>query len=306
MIITIRMYRLGSDVARTALRFLLCLPLFWACDKEDLAAERPAFVQIGAFCLETDGPREGSASQKITEAWLSLDGQFLGAYSLPARVPVLGSGQHIISLRPGIRDNGISTSPAVYPFYRDVERTLDLQPGAEFSIDPCTAYDARARFAFIEDFESGRPVFGEVLTGSSANALRPVGEDAFEGTYSGRIHLTRDDPVVEIATLDRYRELDNGGSFLYLEINFKSEVPVLFGLMGYDDSAPERGIALYDPGFLPSDNWNKIYFNFTPLLLQADADAYRVVLQATLPQEEGVYTMDEASIWLDNLKLVHF
>ncbi len=277
-----------------------------SCQPDNFGKEIPAFVEIDTFVLRTDQALQGSASEKITEVWLNVDGDFLGAYSLPARVPLLGGGQRQLSLQAGIRDNGISRSPEVYPFYSDFERRLELQPGATLRLSPEISYLGQTRFAFIEDFESGRPIFGDLQVGNPDNELRPVAAGAFEGDFSGRIRLTRESPVVQLATLDRYRDLDGGGTPLYLEVNYRSDVPVVFGLIGYDDALPTQPNLLVDPGFLPSTTWNKIYFNFTPLLLQADNDAYQVVLQAAIPREEGDYVMEEATIWLDNIKLVHF
>ena len=35
--------------------------------------------------------------------------------------------------------------------------------------------------------------------------------------------------IVEIATAERYRDLTESGVFVYLEVNYKSNIPCLFG-----------------------------------------------------------------------------
>jgi hypothetical protein len=280
----------------------------WACEKSDPAENVPAYLYLTPFTLSVDAAAQGSASHRITEAWLSVDGAFLGAYSLPATVPVLGRGETRLALSPGIRDNGIARTPEIYPFYQPFETMLELVPAQLDTLRLQTRYRPQTRFAFIEDFERGTPIFDELRQGSSENRLRPTTTDAdvFEGRFSGLIRLNQNNPTVELATVSRFREMPAAGRPVYLEVNYKSEVPVLFGIIGYLPQTPGEGFSLFDPGFLPREDWNKIYFNLTLLFQQANFSEYQIALFATIPLENGRLSRDEANIWLDNIKLVHF
>ncbi len=277
-----------------------------ACEKDELPQEVPAYLYLQPFELRTQEAGQGTDSEKITEAWLSVDGAFLGAYSLPALVPVLAEGAREISLQAGIRDNGIARTPEVYPFYETFRTTRNLQPNVVDTIRPVTRYVDRTRFSLIDDFDRGPTVFREIRIGTTDNALRPTETMVFEGNASGVIRLTAQSPVVELASEVRYSDLDAGSPFVYLEVNYKSEVPVVWGLIAHRFGAPGGGAPLFEPGFRPSDEWNKIYFNLSPLIAAGNFSEYQIALQAAIPQQDGRLTAQEAFVWLDNIKLVHF
>jgi len=291
-----------SGTLTTLTLILLCM----ACEKEGQEAEIPAYLYLQPFELRSQEAGQGSASEKITEAWLSVDGAFLGAYSLPALVPVLGEGTREISLQAGIRDNGIGRTPEVYPFYETFRTTRDLQTNSIDTIRPVIGYLDRARFSLIDDFERGPTVFREIRIGTTDNALRPTETMVFEGNASGVIRLSAQSPVVELASEVRYSDLNAESPFVYLEVNYKSEVPVVWGIIAYQFGAPGNGTPLFEPGFRPSPEWNKIYFNLSPLIAAGNFSEYQLALQAAIPQENGQPTTQEAFIWLDNIKLVHF
>lgn len=276
-----------------------------ACEKDELPQDVPAYLYLQPFELRTQEAGQGSDSEKITEAWLSVDGAFLGAYSLPALVPVLAEGAREISLQAGIRDNGIARTPEVYPFYEIFRTTRNLQANVVDTIRPVTRYVERTRFSLIDDFDRGPTVFREIRIGTTDNALRPTETMVFEGNASGVIRLTAQSPVVELASEVRYSDLDANSPFVYLEVNYKSEVPVVWGLIAYRFGAP-GGAPLFEPGFRPSEEWNKIYFNLSPLIAAGNFSEYQLALQAAIPLQDGRLTAQEAFVWLDNIKLVHF
>lgn len=280
----------------------LACGLLGSCDIVNPAEDIPAYVYIDTFQLETT-VAQGSDSELITDGWFSAGQDFLGAYDLPALVPVLAQGETNITIEPGIKDNGISLSRDLYPFYTSFQVSIDLQPNEVDTLRPTTQYRNDAKFAFIEEFETENHQFREIRIGDIDHRVRLTSEGAFEGNTSGLITLDRDQSLVEIATAERFSGLTDVGVFVYLEVNYKSDVPVLFGLVGHTGGSNQT---IYDPGFLPRENWNKIYFNLSPLFFEGSYDEYQIVLQAAIPIENGELTRETANIWLDNIKLIHF
>ncbi|WP_367389269.1 hypothetical protein [Lewinella sp. LCG006] len=271
------------------------------CDVINPEEAIPAYLEINEFSLTSVAGSQGSASERITEVWVFVDGVFLGMYDLPALVPVLKAGPTEIRLEAGIRDNGIASFPDIYPFYSPYSVNLDLKPNENAVIHPTTTYISEAKFAFIEDFEDTRPrVFTQIINGSTQ--IERTQDDVFEGNYSGRFSLTRENqPVLEIATSALFSGLQEGGVFVYLEVNYKSDAPVVWGFVGEPD--PVAGpIGYYDPGFSAKNEWNKIYFNLSQLLFDIQLDEYQIGFQAFLTEESP----DSATVLLDNIKLVHF
>ena len=291
---------------KTLLYILCLLPLFGlfeSCDVINPAEEIPAYVYIDTFSLNTSG-LQGTSSAEITDGWFSAGQDFLGAYDLPALIPVLQQGETQITLEPGIKDNGISLSRDLYPFYQSYQISIDLQPNEVDTIRPVTTYRDDTKFGFVEEFESENQQFREIRIGDIDHRVRLESEGAFEGATSGLVTLDEDQPIVEIATAQRFTGLTDVGVFVYLEVNYKSDVPVLFGVVGHNGVTSE---SLYDAGFLPTDSWSKIYFNLSPLFFQGITyDEYQVVFQAAIPIQNGELTRNTANIWLDNVKLLHF
>lgn len=288
----------GSVFSTMALIALLSVT---SCSLFDQEEAIPAYLYIEPLTLQTNAG-QGSNSTKITEVWVSVDGDFLGAYSLPALLPVLEVGDQEVVLNAGIKDNGIASFPEIYPFYAPYSRTIDLQPNEVDTLRPVINYLNSAVFSMIEPFEVSSHYFQFVERGP---AIQLVSEGAFEGN-SAKIHLDTDNSEVQIATSTAFASLTDKDLRVYLEVNYRSDVPVVMGLSGLYQGESGFGIPTYLAGFSEKSNWNKIYFNLTDITAREDYDLYRVILYSEIPKEGGNFTLEEADIWLDNIKLVHF
>ena len=80
----------------------LGLFLFQSCKESPWKAEVPTYLVIDSFSFETF-PGQGANSTAITDVWVYDNTGLLGAYELPAEIPVLGKGKKQITLFPGIR-----------------------------------------------------------------------------------------------------------------------------------------------------------------------------------------------------------
>ena len=284
----------------------LVMHLF-SCDVINPAEDIPAYVSVQGVDIETNLITEGTANQKITEVWVTVDGIFLGAYTLPSTFPVIAeAGEHEIVFQAGIKDNGITSTPDIYPFLSVYETTVNLEPEQTVEIKPLFSYTDITEFAFIEDFEGGAQVFTDISLGRE-DQFSLVEEGAFESGRSAKITLDSDNITFQAATLEKYNNLVSiNSSAVYLEVNYKSEVPVVFGVIGHAAGSTAEGQTLFSSGFLPSENWNKIYFNLSIIISQLRLDEYQIVFQAAIPLEGTEPTMETADVWLDNIKLVHF
>lgn len=278
-----------------------------SCDIINPEEDIPAYIRIETVEVKTY-IGEGSDSHNITDIWLSIDGNFLGVYPIPATIPVLEKGEHLISLQPGIKDNGINGTPEIYPFYVPIEISMNLEDNVTKTLTPVFEYSDNVQFSFIEEFEGTGHIFQEIRIGNDDDkiTLTTLPEDVFEGNHSALIKLDTASRIIEIGTISRYQALGDNGYQTYLEVNYKSDVPVFFGLIGYETIGSFGGTTLYENGFVESSEWKKIYFNLAKPVLTEGFEEYQVGFQAFIPQEDGNYTQDSARVLLDNIKLVHF
>ncbi|NBC07669.1 MAG: hypothetical protein GVY26_10795 [Bacteroidetes bacterium] len=285
---------------------LLSSVVWSGCDLINPEEPVPGYVHIPAVEVVTKAG-EGTAASKLTEVWVTVGGEFVGAYPIPADIPILAEGEVDLFVQAGIKDNGIGSLPEIYPFFEAYEATVSLGPNTTDTIRPVFRYLEQTRFALVEGFENGSQVFRDVLSGSSGQ-LRLVEDEVFEGNSALQIRLDSASNLLRVATLERYPEIvGNNSARVYLEMHYKSEVPVVFGLIGYASGQLAGGRTEFIAGFRPSEEWNKIYFNFSLDAIELGSDEYQVFLQASIPDgEDGVPSLSEARIWLDNVKLLHF
>jgi hypothetical protein len=272
---------------------------FWSCELFDESEPIPAYVQIDTIKLETKND-EGSNSHKIKDAWLFVDNQLIGPFELPMLAPVLHEGDHTIEIFAGMADNGIVSYPEVYPFYNRYVTTKNFVPGQTMIVEPTVTYIDKTVFAFIEDFETGN-LFGDELDGNDATVIERVSAGKFEGNKSGKITLTATNPIFEAATLDVYPIFDanNVTSPIYLELNYKNNMPFEVGIMGFKNNAYINKV--YVTGMNAKTEWNKIYINLTFDTGLMDADRFKIVIRAAKGSD-----VETGEIYLDNIKLLHF
>ncbi len=284
---------------------LLFAAFIASCDLINPEEPIPSYVYIEPFTMvENPDIQAGSLDHRISHVYVFMDNEFLGIFSLPALIPVLKEGEQELLIDPAVRDNGISTNVQIYPFYERYTTQLTIEPGKIDTIKPQTRYKSGIKIHFIEDFESGQPIFSEDRDGNSQTFIDLSTEEVFEGFRSGVIRLDTANILFDAATgRDQLFDLRQGGR-IYMEVNYKSEADIIFGLIEIDNLGNTE--SYYEYGLLPRDTWNKVYFNFTDLVILTSADDYQVVVTCGLPFQNGAFTRAEAEVYLDNIKLISF
>lgn len=257
----------------------------------------PAIITVDNLIFDA-GNFPGGSTADITEVWAFNGNEFIGAFPLPARIPLLAAGPTEIRLEAGIRQNGISSTPDFYEFYTPVERTLDLVPGEVIDLgSPTMTYRNDVQFGFIEDFEPARDrVFTNIIRGTLG--LTAQQEVVRSGSFSGRIAMGEDNAEVLLSTDPTFRDLLETRPYVWLEVDFRSDAPTRFGISGNDGFETVR---FFDPGFFPQSQWTKIYFNLSETIFRSGLEEYRFELNSILPED-----LMEGDVYLDNIKLLYF
>ncbi len=279
-----------------------------SCDIINKEEAIPAYIFIPGFTLNTDVESEGTNSHKITEAHVFVANELIGIFTLPATVPVLMENTQEVQIFPAIRTNGLGDITDIYPFYRSFQTTLDFVPGNVDTIMPVIEYIDNARFFFApqEGFEDGTLTFGIDLDGDPATTIEVTNQEVFEGDGSGIIALESGDAQMELGS-NLITELPiASSSSTFLELNYKTDVSFLVGVIGYD-SQGRIIYSLIDKGVNPNEEWNKIYFDFTDEMIDLfsvsdQLSGWRLVIISDLIGGAE----NQANIYLDNIKMVQF
>lgn len=285
--------------------FILLGLLFDSCSK-DFAVSEPAYIYIDQINFSSDSTKgQGSSSSNITDFWVSVDGQQLGANNFPGMFPVIldpNISNNSIRISAGIKDNGITNTRTIYPFYMPATYVQRLVPGKIDTFRPTVYYDTAATIIVIEDFESPNvPIFTNDLDGNPNTSMAHQSDDVFEGNYSGQILLDSANLECTVASSVKVGNIQTTfATSSYLELNYKTNIAFQVGIIAH--YGPGDTQTTYIGGVNPSSGgWKKIYFKLTSDIYQANAPHYSVVFRAIKTE-----LVAQTAIYLDNIKFLHY
>ncbi len=268
--------------------------LLISCDKYDKEEPIPTYFTVDSLSFSTNY-NEGANTQKISDVWVNLDGNFLGVYELPATFPLLGEqGKHTIRLRPGIKKNGIDASRVVYPFYESYLIDTDFVENATIKLIPAFKYTEKTVFEWIEDFQD--PGFTLDRTLNSDTTLIRVIDETNTLNRLGEIILDDKHQRFEYVSKNTFT-LQAGQT--YLELDYKNNQVFSVGMIVNNVSSQDDiDIIMINP----KDYLNKIYIDLSYVISQnLGAVDYGIFFRAVKQSD-----IDTAKIYIDNIKLVHF
>ncbi|MBI4947809.1 MAG: hypothetical protein HY840_15570 [Bacteroidetes bacterium] len=270
-----------------------CFFLFFSsCHKE---APIPAYIHIDKFSFSTNYSTEGSNSEKIIDAWIDVDGQPIGAFEMPCTVPVLFTGQHTVTVWPGIKENGISTTRIQYPFYNTYTQTVTLTPGSISTINPVTTYTSFSVFSFIDDFEGGATGFCDTALTDISMQIVSSPNIEMEGQCGGVV-LTGNKSQYYGVTCTKFI-LPNTDP-VFLEINYNCNAEFSVGIAAYDGLNNYLGQAIALNLRPTMDGWNKAYVKLNDAVASVGSAQYAIFFSM---QKNN----DPSYLYLDNVKLIH-
>jgi len=294
--------------------------VFNSCQKFSGDQTIPAYIRIDSITVSTNYEEQGAPTHHITDAWVYINNEAIGAYELPAVFPVLAKGITEVRVDPGIELNGIAALRSPYPFYKPVIQEVELVEGEEVNLNSdtlfmgndyvpytmVTTYYDNLVFVWIEDFEdpslsldSTSKSLADISRTEPAN--NPEAFLADYSKYSGLMTLDEDKYLIDVATNvgnDDGFILPQVGEYVFLEFDYKNNNYFTTGFYAREISQIVQHPVL---NMNPSSEWNKIYVNFTPgVSSQVGALDFNIFFGAL--KESGV---DEPRILIDNIKLIH-
>ncbi len=280
---------------------VVCLTLlFTSCDKKETV---PGYLKIDSITFSGDPATQGTNSQNITEAWVFIDDDLQGVYSLPCDVPILALGQHEVKIRGGIKKNGIGTERTDYPFFNTFEQTVNFESLKDISIQPLVNYNTDVAM-FHEEFEDAGI---RVYTGSTSDTTVNLTTDkdkVFEGNGSARLFLQNDNTFGILYTNEK--KFLPIGQPVFLEVNYKTDdymtIGIVTHLIGGSDIFKE--IIFVKPSSesaTAKGGWNKIYVNLSEQVNKANAGS-TFDIYFSMTRSAG---KSSSELLFDNIKIIH-
>ena len=268
------------------------------CNLINPAEKVPTYIRLDSFKVKTNEPsRTGSASSRITSAFVYVDNSFIGAYDVPSNIPLLLDKNAVVTFTPGINYSGLKSYQYIYPFYSSDTITVKYAPGKTVNYSAYAKYTDAAQFRWIEDFETGNSLTELDENSDTDTSLIRVTDPTkvFEGGGAGQIILSSTKPVSESIN-NKDITVKQGESFI--EVNYRGNVAFEIGLQ-----TTINGALYYEPiaGANASESWNKIYMGLQSFLGTYNASAVRVIMKAKLPDGQT-----SGYIYLDNIKVITY
>ena len=293
------MKKKADGINRIAILLVLLLVTGgWSCNIINPAEPVPSYMVISPFQFTIKDISQGSASNKIEDVWVYVDGNLQGVYELPAAFPVLESGTHSIRCWPGIYFNGIKSQRFPYPFYTSYDTTITLEEGKETAIQPRSFYTAGLAFTNEEFDSQGGIIFDSTSQSLTSVVITTDTAEILEGTGSGKIFMDSTRYKMEIAT--QSLALPHVGSQrTFVEVNYKTTHLLNIGI--YPDLTGTTS-KLNLITLKPNTEWNKLYLEITNALLYygSEASTFKIYFNATLTDPASTGT-----ILLDNFKVIN-
>ncbi len=285
---------------------ILFISLFFALSGCVKGITDPSWIEITEWEMLPNsniGSLEGEITHNFTDAWVYADGQLVGVFELPVRLPILKEGTTEIKIFPTILNNGIAATKKVYPFVQAYDITVTLVKNQTVVINPTTKHYDGVQF-WIEDFEDTSIKF-ESDPGVSLATLVQANDPAIlkYGSYYGLIAINSIDSIYAGYTLETEPlVLPKKGKEVYLEIDYRSTNDLITGLIEHSPTIikyhPNVQINAQDPS---SAVWKKIYIDLKDIVSGTPlAEYYKISLISRL-KDSGV----SGDVIIDNVKVVH-
>ena len=291
-----------------AIRILLILliGITSSCRLIDQPEKIPSFIHIEDISFSITNSLQGTQSEKITDAWVYVDGNLEGIYELPSTFPLHYEGNHDITIYAGIKKNGISADREKYPFYTSYSENVNLVPDSIIELNPEVYYEDNL-FIWIEDFEDPQARFTPFINSDAdITIINSPSNEVFEGK-AGAINMNASNFYCELRT--DVLEFNNFPTNLnipaYIEMNYSCNFPFAIGILHKDASVPayqkQPIMTLYPTSEDSLDTWNKTYL-FISDATNFYTSASEFDLYIAVSNSQG---NDDIKIRLDNFKVIY-
>ncbi|MDR0970819.1 MAG: hypothetical protein LBM25_00330 [Bacteroidales bacterium] len=281
---------------------------FVGCNEFVGDQQTPSFIYVKGFSLVenpaiNESSVDGFQSAEISDAWIYVDNEYIGTYTLPANVPILERGKHKIDVRPGVKLNGIAMTRTEYPFYTYLSQDYDLVEGKTIEID---TIDIRYRdditvFALTELFENPYLNFTTDNVSSDSNLIVKCNnlDTVAYGSYCGAMYIGKDQSTYRIISDSIY---SNNYSSLILEMDYWCNVPFGVGLSGrYSSSSAVQYINAMTLYANKDKGWQKVYIVLGKVWQQMGyPNNFKVYFYPQNPNN-----IDNGWVYIDNIKVIH-
>ena len=285
------------------------LSLLSGCEIINPSEDTPSYIKINSIPLD---PRKnavetyGSGSNNIVDAWVFANKKLIGAFELPATIPILQKGDVELDIYAGIYGDGQKGARFPYAFYTQYDTTVSLEPGKVNLVTPKVKFETRTVYPFdvYEDF-TNFPNTPEIRVATGSPYKLEVNSDSlanfkYAGGLVGVVYgISGEKSKLLLESLFNGK-LPQNNAPVFLEFDYRSTRPFRVGVR----ATPVGGASgdVMDLTLNPTRNWTKMYVNLTEELniTGLQNGTFRMIWQVDMNGNPRDYFA------IDNIRLIHF
>ena len=286
---------------------------FQSCEIINPPEQIPFYLRIDSISFMDSSTTPATITKKgvqnIVDAWVSVDGEYIGTYELPTTIPVLKpAGNHRVSIIPGILFNGVNSDRSPNPFFSTYTQNISTTEGSIDTIDVKVSYKpnqpkypSEGVGQFPEGFEGAGTIIKTAGSSKIDTIRRTSDKDlVFDGNFSLIFEMNATDNYVEFETSKSYSLPSGLGIPIYVELNFRTDVQFLVGVYA-ENVVSGQVIDIPYLNLLPTDNeWKKIYINLTNELSTFKTHKFKIYFKAFHDP-----ALTNSKLLIDNFKLIY-
>lgn len=271
------------------------------CDIINPAEEQPVYVRIDSFSFlpPLDGQPTVGLTKQIESVFVTYEGQTIGVFDLPARVPILPGNGGLLTVQAGVDANGINGFQLEYPYYRsDTLRLSASDAGQTLIFSAETRYFNALNYSFRGDFEIGsNSSFSPFLRLSGDTGLVVSNDPAYR-IDGGHVGLIVVDAVHDSSEVISQAAFIPTSAQPYIEIDYRCNIPFQIAVQSVDANIFDG----YLTGVKANPAGAKLYVGLESFIAGSpSASGFRIQLKTVLPDGES-----SGFVAIDNLKVVSF
>ncbi len=280
---------------RPILYLVIVLLVFFtsSCKKDKLKANDASYFLITNPSV-TSPPGKGVGSNKITDIWYYVDGQFLGAYPIGNLMPIIAKNNADVTLFAGIKNNGISDTRQPYHFYEPILLSnYQLENGKTYTVSPNFTYKSTASIPVFDGFDN--TIGSNFYSVGAMDYTLTTDPSKTYGGIGTSVYMTMTDakPTAIMKSSTPLYNLPVNGSPAYIELDYKCNQPIRVGVIG---GATEERTAIV---LNPTIGWNTIYIQLSAVLTTPPTyNKQEIFIKA-------IKEVDSPEIYIDNIKIVY-
>ena len=287
---------------RILLTLYCIVTAFYLISCDTAAAPEVAYLKVDSLTANAL-INQGTSSSKINTFWVEQNGTQIGAFIPPCEVPILAGENQEIRIIPGISINGSYAQRNQYEMLNAKVFNWNLSPFSKRTLSrnqQTFSYNENFTIRVIEDFDGVGLNFNNAIQSDTSIQIidDTMGSFQYPGetpNSSGKVTLLPT-TIAEFRTPEAF-ELPKGGANVWLEVNYKTDIPLTFGVIANEQfqSIQAPVVTLFS-----NTQWNKVYLNLvTEVSGYPNAGDYNLFFGAVNN------TNDTASILIDNIKLLY-